>query len=494
MVYWVISMPSAERIPLSHPEKQPSSSRRPTQRIEGYNYPEPDAFDNPEFNAAVDEAVARVPASKIERPKETDEEITARISEELRTGVRAEKREAQLRAKEERQRAENERRMHENDRKEAVTLEHHVSEPDPQQVELEKMRARFRETPRVKVQRAIKEEPAPAESEADRLRKQISKKNDEEGKVIAKMNEIRKNRGVLGLVRSGIAKLTGGYVKTQEDQWLETYEHNLAEIDAERDALMEDLQQLSRRPGTQATSARVRKEMEPVETSSFMKTKKQAAKGMARDIAATFVPGVKTEFEKDQEALKDGQGIEVPAEEQTDLKAFEERLEEAWEKPAEESAAPAVERKVDTSSLRLPPEVERMERQRMTRDRAAAVLSKPVAYDLWALLGGENGNGGKLKEHPELRLAISRSNLTSTEHPATLYVFEVAKAVQAKNMGNEETFEAAAAKLDAWNKLLGINNAYVNSVLATRVGSRDVLRGTKFRTGRVQKMNVRNKF
>jgi hypothetical protein len=452
-------MPEALRTSLPEQEPQPRKILSPKKRGKLRLEPvEPDAFDNPEFNAAVDEAVARVPARKIERPKEpTDEEITARISEELRTGVRAEKREAELQAKEEKQRAENERRRHADDRKEHVVSEHHISES--------------------------KEEPIPVENEADRLRKQISKKNAEEGRIISKMNEIRKSRGFFGALRSGIAALTGGYAKTQEDKWLEAYERDLAEIDAERDALMEDLQQLSRRPGTRATSARARKEdLEAIDTSSFVKTKKQAAKGMARDIAATFVPGVKTEFEKDQDAMEEGETtIEVPEEERTGLEAFEKSLEEPQR----------VKRPKKKETLTLPPDVGRMERQRMTIDRAKTILSQPVAYDLWELLAGKDGKGGKLGERPDARVAVSGSDLTQTEHPATLYVFEVAKAVRAKQEGDEAAFEAAADKLASWNKLLKIDNAYVNSVLATRVGPSDVLKGTKQRRQSVARQTAR---
>jgi hypothetical protein len=223
---------------------------------------------------------------------------------------------------------------------------------------------------------------------------------------------------------------------------------------------------------------------------SFMKSERQVAKDIVRETAAAMIPGVRTTAERDQDELEAKQGIQLSPDQFTDPKEFDKELEKGVEEPLDTSflktkrqaakdmlrdAAAIVpgiktslERDQEKSDAAFEAGLTNQKREMRKRagegmdiNSAQEILGKKVAADLW-----EKANKNMIA-NPLAMGFIAMENGDKKVNAATLYVYEVAKALEAQRNKDLEMFETAAGHLFDWNEKLGLHDDYVDSLIST---------------------------
>lgn len=350
--------------------------------------------------------------------------------------------------------------------------------PDPEEVEARERskeiseRIQARETK--KAVRAAQERlsaPETVEEEVVAIQDKLQDANEREGKIHERINEIKSNRTVMSRIGGWLSKITGGVAETSEQQELRILQNNLDVIHAEQKGFIEDIQLLTYRRGIEQSSGRIRKAaITPDVALDMEQLRKQQREESVYHVQneegkmeAVSAVGLSEKEAEEVYGIDDSPTIEVHGEEEIDL-------------PEEETVKPKkAYRKIKPEStkeqtLKAPAGTEQFIEANKKKEKAkewnvektAYVLGKDRARDLWDQVEG------LVRKNGEAGMEIMNGSSGVQEHPATLYVFELAKAVKAQQDGDTKAFEEATDRITEWNNALGYSNAYVNSVVARR--------------------------
>lgn len=417
--------------------------------------------DRTERKAAEAEALAREQAEFKERRE--DARILREVDEEEREAVKTRLRGAmdKMRAK---HRTEMDRQSDNRDesvKKSAIPKQTNPEFFHEQKVilnfDLEKNRERFAKKPKN------------AQEELEDLQTKLNEANEKEGRLQENINDIKSQRGTFARLGRWLSKITGGVAETPQEAKLRNLETELEETRAKQHDFLEEIQLMTYRSGLKTAEGRTRKATMVPESL----TKIEANRSIDREEARERFNDNRGMSEADAEAAY---GLSEQKEEEDptiEIKEEEVNLSDLAPDPEPEKPKKAY-RKIKpegaTGKELMPPKeiadrvavANKEKSKEMTIAKAIQVLEKQRAADLWDQVEGivrKDGAAG---------MEIMHGNPGSKEHPATLYVFELAKAVNAQQDGNMKAFEASTNKLMEWNKSLGYNNAYVNSILAAR--------------------------
>ncbi len=260
-----------------------------------------------------------------------------------------------------------------------------------------------------------------------------------------------------------------------------------------QEAMLSDLKKLHARQNTLAQELHYSEETVPsAETEEQAEARRKKLKKYRRDKkAATEAYGgekAKTSEELEQEIT--GEKIEAETEEETS--GIRKRLK--FLTPDKKKTG----KEVEFEKQIRPPEKLMREHARaekklglMTIDAAKTLV--PEARDLWNLASKnlEKYPLTALKMHDQKQFGVSDIE----NHPATIYVYTIARYKQALREVDNELADEYLAQINTLNKELHLeNNALVKSALARKPEIKDVLRGTKQRRAAVNRQTARWKF
>lgn len=493
----------------------------------GTSFPEPpappvDEFDNPEFNALVDQAVSRpIQQRDIRKPKSgpTGEDI-ARFRTELVESVRKEKQ----------REAEAYERLEDpefNALMDATVKKIREQTPKTPRSRLQKMQEGIesidRKYPRSTRQEArsdvrLAEHKLPAQAEEEkviiRLRKDIQPKdevqtlqtklqkmNHEEGKIHEQLNELRRNRSIGARIGRWLSRLTGNTLETPEEATIRSLENDLEVLNSEQQDLMEEIQTLTHKASleTLRRSQISRPRGLPITPKRVLAEDQLRRKAREEDrIAAQQLETPTLGMEEE--------GAEVVYSLSTPEEARK-RISERKKNEASAQKFPENSIDVDLSDLDGPkPEQQNdtkkhtdsvKEKHRedetpsMTVDRAAELLGgKPRAAAIWDKVMAA------MKKKPgmddDILLAVGEARRSGRQEvPATLYVFTLAEAERALQTGDEEAYKEAMKNIGRWNDLLGLD---LEDVVGKKPVQVDRLSGVKRRRETVNRTTTRNRF
>jgi hypothetical protein len=498
-------MPEAFRA-LSHSSEQKYARRRSAPLELGTPLPEPppppvDEFDNPEFNALVDEAAAKTPTRREMHKRKTGPtgEDIARLGKELKESVRAyehmedpefnalmdasfPKTQAPKREKPDLLRKMQED-VAEIDRKYSNT--HQLKEHKlPERAEEEE-----------KVILNIRKELQPKDEIAS-LQAKLQKMNAEEGKLHEDLNALLAKRGLGTRIGRWLSRLTGGVAETEDEAKIRVLKNDLEVLNSEQQDLMEEIETLMHQANARKGKIPRSIPLTPkrvLEQDQLQREEREENRAAAQRLetptlgmqeeGAEVVYGLATPEEarkrvtarKKKEAAKeetpdlsidvDLSDLEEPK--LTRKKAFEQKAKAFREKRAEDPMTA------------------------MTIDRAAEILGgKAQAAAMWDKVMDA------MKKKPgmddDILLAVGESRRAGgKEHPATLYVFTLAEAERALQAGDSEGYKNAMKNVDRWNSLLGLTT---EDVIGKKPQQMDRLQGVRRRRDSVNRTNTRYKF
>jgi hypothetical protein len=313
--------------------------------------------------------------------------------------------------------------------------------------------------------------PATAQEEVAEMQKKLSFVNDEETVLQARINELKSKRGFFARLGRFLSKVTIGKAETPDEENLRLLQEKLKEVQSDQHDLLEEIQSLTYRAGIKKTEGRTRKATMAPESLTEVETTRsldrEEAKERFNDNRGMSEADAEAAYGLSEQKEEEDPTIEIK-EEEVNLSDLAPDPEPEPEKP--KKAYRKIKPEGATGKELTPPKeiadrvavANKEKSKEMTIAKAIQVLEKQRAADLWDQVEGivrKDGAAG---------MEIMHGNPGSKEHPATLYVFELAKAVNAQQDGNMKAFEASTNKLMEWNKSLGYNNAYVNSILAAR--------------------------
>lgn len=471
------------------------SSRRHIKLVPPQGETAVDPFDNPEFDSLVDEAVANTPdgaplrdAERLERTKQEErktrsERLSAsmkamRDREELKTAkmleaLRAPKEEVTAQEdsstvpEAEIQHNLREAKRHENDRTESQTIElkEHILPREG----------------RVKRQYPAYEDKV-VFTGVDGLKLKLEEQKKLEGDLYEEMNRIRSERTFGSKIRGFFAKLTGGLMQTKEQAEIAEIERRIAEVSAQQDFLVNEIQKethTGRQPSLRSGGRKA-----PITPPAVLAAERVREQEREEDrVAAKQLPDSTLGME--EEGAEVVYGLATPEEARKKMTARKKK-----EADTQKDAATAV------AELTLPKGIEKdveayEANGEMSIDLAAKILGgKPRAATLWDMVSGA------MKKNADATMAIGSADLQ--QHPATTYVFTAAEATRAQQAGDTAAYEKTMATIQKWNTMLGISSKDIEDLLnppePQAKPKLDRLRGVYARRDNVRRSNARFKY
>jgi hypothetical protein len=510
------------------PEERRSHRRGRTAPLEpGTSFPEPpappvDEFDNPEFNALVDQAVSKPVKQREFRKSKTGPsgEDIARFRTELVESVRKEKQ----RETEAYERLED---PEFNALMDTTVAKIRNQKPEAPRSRLQKMQEDIesidRKYPRSTRQEArsdvrLAEHKLPAQAEEEkvivRLRKEIQPKdevqtlqtklqkmNREEGKIHEQLNELRRNRSIGARIGRWLSRLTGNTLETPEEATIRSLENDLEILNSEQQDLMEEIQTLTHKASLEALrrSQIARPRGLPITPKRVLAEDQLRRKAREEDRIAAQQLETPT-LGMEEEGAEVVYGLATPEEARKRVSDRKKR-----KAPAQAFSEDSID--VDLSDMDTPkpeqqdvakeqaePSKEKREgneTESMTVDRAAELLGgKPRAAAIWDKVMDA------MKKKPgmddDILLAVGEARRSGRQEvPATLYVFTLAEAERALQAGDEGAYKEAMKNIGRWNDLLGLN---LEDVIGKKPVQIDRLSGVKQRRETVNRTNTRNRF